>query len=293
MSEEQSNSSGGIPAAVAALVVLAMVAGIVLFSIPQCVVAGTLVATPDGPRAIEALEVGDAVWCQAPDGARVAGEVTWTGSASASSHLLLRFAEGSELRVTDQHPLATPQGWSPAGELEPGARVLGEDGPLTLEAVERVAGRVGVHDLSVTPYANFFAGGVLVHNKESRLHSNESAAVGALKSIASSQMLFREADKENDEVFDYGTLAELGATGLISAELATGTAHGYAFEVHVSAEKPESEWIAAARPLEPGRTGGRYFCIDHEGVVYYRTDEPFRVGPQRCAVPEGAQPVGR
>lgn len=292
MSEGESNGAG-LPIGVVVVVLLAVVGGILFLSIPQCVVAGTPVATPDGARPIEALQVGDPVWCQAPDGERVAGRVTWTGAASASSHLLLRFADGSELRVTDQHPLATPEGWSPAGELGLGARVLGEEGPLTLSAVERVAGRVRVHDLSVSPYANFFAGGVLVHNKESRLHSNESAAVGSLKTIANAQALYREGDKDGDGIFQYATLPQLHTHGLIDDLLATGRKHGYGFEVHVSAEKPNDEWVAAARPLEPGVSGNRYFVVNHEGVVHYRTDGPFAVGPQRCAVPAGARPEGR
>src|SRR5205807_8887790 len=46
----------------------------------------------------------------------------------------------------------------------------------------------------------------------SRKHRNERDAIGALKSIATSEAVFREGDKEVDGNLDYGMLSELGNT---------------------------------------------------------------------------------
>ena len=48
---------------------------------------------------------------------------------------------------------------------------------------------------------------------EARKNGNETAAIGALKTLGSAQALFRESDKENDGNLDYGTLSELASLG--------------------------------------------------------------------------------
>ena len=48
---------------------------------------------------------------------------------------------------------------------------------------------------------------------EARKNGNETAAIGALKTIGTAQSLFREADKEADGNLDYGSLAELSTAG--------------------------------------------------------------------------------
>ena len=126
---------------------------------------------------------------------------------------------------------------------------------------------------------------------QSRRNRNEVSALGARKTIGSAQALFREADKENDGNLDYGTLAELGAMGLIDAVLASGTKDGYLFEATYGATTSEFIWFATATPIVLGVTGDRYWATNHEGVSYYTTQAPFALNSVDCQMPPGVQPT--
>lgn len=128
---------------------------------------------------------------------------------------------------------------------------------------------------------------------EARRAGNEAAAIGALKTISTAQALFREGDKDGNGELDYaGDLQALGDTQLIDSVLAGGSKQGYRFELCRGAAAKEFLWMAVASPIEPGETGARHFAVNHEGVVYYRTDGPFQLDRQECKI-EGGTPVGR
>jgi prepilin-type N-terminal cleavage/methylation domain-containing protein len=131
---------------------------------------------------------------------------------------------------------------------------------------------------------------------EARKGGNESAPIGALKTISAAQSLFRESDKEEDGNLDYGTLAELaaaGTTGLIDSVLGSGTKHGYLYAASYGASTSEFIWFATARPAIPGTTGDRYFCANHEGVTFWTVSQAFRLNSADCTQPGGVLPVGR
>ncbi len=94
-------------------------------SCPICLAAGTLIATPDGPRTVEDLRVGDVVWTVGPDGARVAAPLLRVGSMTApASHRVVRLVldDGRELLLSPGHPLSDAAGGAgrSAGELRAG-----------------------------------------------------------------------------------------------------------------------------------------------------------------------------
>lgn len=131
---------------------------------------------------------------------------------------------------------------------------------------------------------------------KARKGGNETAPIGALKTIGAAQALFRESDKEGDGNLDYGTLSELataGTTGLIDRVLGSGTKNGYLFECTYGALTSEFIWIATATPTIPGTTGERYFVTNHEGVTCYTTAAPFVLNSVTCEIPPGSTPVGR
>ncbi|RMG08633.1 MAG: hypothetical protein D6731_21520 [Planctomycetota bacterium] len=127
---------------------------------------------------------------------------------------------------------------------------------------------------------------------EARKRGNETAAIGALKFISTSQLLFREGDKDQDGVADYGTLDELAASGLIDAVLGSGTRNGYVFSVAPSPVDPEKRWMAVANPVVRGTTGDRSFVINQEGVVYSAEGQELTLNDE-CEIPEGLRPYGR
>ena len=131
---------------------------------------------------------------------------------------------------------------------------------------------------------------------EARKNGNETAAIGAMKTIGAAQALFRESDKEADGNLDYGTLVELasaGATGLIDSVLGSGTKQGYSFQATYGATTSEYLWYAVASPVLPTTTGDRYFACNHQGVTFYTSLSAFTLDSTDCTVPAGVQPVGR
>lgn len=123
---------------------------------------------------------------------------------------------------------------------------------------------------------------------------SEAPALGALRTIGTAQSLFREGDKDEDGVLDYGNLRELSETQLIDGVLGSGKKQGYRFAVYPSSTTPEFLWFATAVPIEPGVTGDRYFCTNQAGVTYYTTAAPIRFDPRTCEIPtDQVIPVGR
>lgn len=104
---------------------------------------------------------------------------------------------------------------------------------------------------------------------EARKHGNEAAAIGALKTINTSQTLFREGDKDGNSRLDYGSLLQLSDTTLIDGVLGSTLKQGYVFACQPASTTPEFLWFATANPASPTTTGDRYFCTNHAGVIYY------------------------
>ena len=102
---------------------------------------------------------------------------------------------------------------------------------------------------------------------EARKTGNETAAIGALRTIASVQAQFREGDREGDSQLDYAsTIAELSLTGLIDNVLGSGTKSGYAFALSGATY----DWQASATPVSTN-TGARNFMVCTDGVVRFAT----------------------
>src|SRR4029077_4511854 len=95
-----------------------------------------------------------------------------------------------------------------------------------------------------------------------RKHANEASAIGALKTLSSTETMFREGDRERDGNLDYGMLSELNNTQLVDSVLGSGTKQGYMFQATYSFTSSEFLWFALANPMLPGTTGDRYFAIN-------------------------------
>jgi hypothetical protein len=94
---------------------------------PICLARGTRIDTPDGPRAVEELRVGDLVWTLDANRGRVAVPLLAIGSVRAPAdhrvvHLVL--ADGRELWASPGHPLADGR---ELGDLRPGDTVDGSE----------------------------------------------------------------------------------------------------------------------------------------------------------------------
>lgn len=147
----------------------------------SCFPAGTEVLLADGTtKPIEDLSVGDSV--MGFDGSKKVPLSVEAMESPLRDHLcVLTFGDGTSLRLTQEHPVYTTEGWrslSPAstaeenkqllvGKLEIGDQVLTADGAYRVLAhVEHIRGDVQTYNIQkLSGYDNFYANGVLVHNK--------------------------------------------------------------------------------------------------------------------------------
>ncbi len=133
----------------------------------QCVAEGTAIATPAGDVPVEHLAVGDEVLAYDVERRRPV-----TARVSAITDALRRdLVAVGPLRVTGEHPIWADGRWVNAEDLAPGATLLSASlAPLELARIERLPSKpTRVFDLSVTWPHDYFAAGVLVHNKSAHV----------------------------------------------------------------------------------------------------------------------------
>jgi len=109
-----------------------------------------------------------------------------------------------------------------------------------------------------------------------RISANESASVGALRTLNTAQVSYNSA---YPTVGYANSLGNLGGTScsppssssacLIDTALASGTKSGYSFSLGASSVTgtPASTYQFLVTPLTPNQTGVRYFCSFEDGVV--------------------------
>ena len=140
-----------------------------------CFAAGTPIDTPSGEHAIEQLAVGDAVWAfDTARGVRVQSRVTAVHHHREGSLGRLTLPSGRELWVTPEHPIYLPEQdrFVPIGALAGDELVVMlDDSGLpqvssSAPSFEPKLLTAPVYNISVEAFANYFAAGVLVHNKQ-------------------------------------------------------------------------------------------------------------------------------
>lgn len=88
---------------------------------------------------------------------------------------------------------------------------------------------------------------------------NEASAIGSLRTITTAQALFKEIGGTDS----FGSLKQLGEKDLVDKELASGTKDGYKFTL----KSDSMTFTITADPVEPGKTGTRYFFTDQSGQI--------------------------
>jgi hypothetical protein len=132
---------------------------------PLCFAAGTPVTLSDGrTKPIEKIQVGDAV--RSYSLARrefVTGKVTQNFQRSQPAYLNI-----DGIKVTVEHPfwLVNRSEWVKASEIKRNDILMRDNGSWqTVRNITFIVGEIEVYNMEVEGEHNYFAGGVLVHNK--------------------------------------------------------------------------------------------------------------------------------
>jgi len=109
-----------------------------------------------------------------------------------------------------------------------------------------------------------------------RISANESAAVGALRTLNTAQVSY---NTNYPSVGFATTLTDLAGTScagtaptsnsacLIDSSLGNGTKSGYLFAISGTSGTPNASYQFVASPVGVNQTGVRYFCSFADGVV--------------------------
>ncbi len=181
------------------------------------------------------------------------------------------------------------------------ARRFGVAGPEPVDRpVDRLARRAAVAALILVavPSSALWSKELDRLSSGRHRHGTEAAAIGALKTLDTSQTLYREGDKDLDEALDYAPdLWALRQTRLIDDVLGGGVKQGYLYRM---TRPPEGHpghdflWAAVAEPVRPGSSGDRSFFTNQSGVIFYTlATEPLPLDALTCQPPGRLQPIGR
>ncbi|MDF1665986.1 MAG: hypothetical protein P1V97_29790 [Planctomycetota bacterium] len=122
--------------------------------------------------------------------------------------------------------------------------------------------------------ALFLVAGVgLANLLETHCCSNDSSAIGSMRTISASQAIFLE----RNPLQRYGTLEELGEDNYVDEVLRAGAKQGFFFEVAQRTIEGEHQYWAKASPMMPGQTGERFYFTNESGVLFH-SDRDFEPG---------------
>lgn len=120
-------------------------------------------------------------------------------------------------------------------------------------------------------------------------YTNDSAAIGSLRTINASQAVFLE----RSPLKRYGSLEELGEDHYIDNILREGFKRGYVFQVAQRTVDGVHQYWVKACPEFPGETGDRFFFTNEKGVIY-ETERYFEPGFYKIGeIPEELHRVGQ
>lgn len=130
---------------------------------PICFIAGTRVLSGNTHKPIESLKVGDFVRSYDVEaGQFVDVSIAEIFKREVNGYLLI-----NGIGVTAEHPFYANGEWVKAGQLKRGDVLMAEDKSLVvIEQIQTIDATATVYNLhTATEPHNYFAGGVLVHNK--------------------------------------------------------------------------------------------------------------------------------
>jgi len=191
----------------------------------QCFVAGTLVLTEYGYKAIEDIELGDKVWSWCEEtGEKVLNKVT-TLFRNKTTDLVHLSVAGEEIKTTKGHPFyVVDYGWKDACELQPNDKVvMYDDTIVTVDSIEieHLIQETNVYNFEVENAHTYYVTdkGILVHN----LCAEGKALAKAKEAGIEVESYMGHIDDFSDEALDYLGKVKHRANGTTISDPVTGT----------------------------------------------------------------------
>ena len=139
--------------------------------VPDCFVAGTMIATEDGHAPIETIQVGDLVWATDEETGETSLKKVVNTFINETTSITRIIVNGEEIISTQTHPYyVVERGWTLAGSLQAGDILVmlnGEKVVLELVQHEILETPVKTYNFEVADFHTYYVGTnkVLVHNK--------------------------------------------------------------------------------------------------------------------------------
>lgn len=150
----------------------------------NCFTGETLVATEDGQKRIDEIEVGDLVWSANVETGEVELKEVKEVFVREDNVLVHLTVNGNVINTTALHPFyVVGKGWAEAVEIEAGDKVLLQDGTTVIiesKTTEQFDTPVKVYNFSVNDFHTYFVGEdcVLVHNANYHKHHSDPKYLG-------------------------------------------------------------------------------------------------------------------
>ena len=171
----------------------------------SCFLAGTLVETKTGKKAIEEIEEGEEVWCEEDIGEQKLKKVL-KRIEKTNDILYHVYIRNQEIHTTEDHAIwLEGEGWKKAEDIQVGDIVrcrTGEPEKITNIWMEKLPEQVKVYNLSVEDCHNYYVSekGVLVHNDCPKNNKVNIESGNQTKEVLGGRFKDVDAAKRTDEV---------------------------------------------------------------------------------------------
>lgn len=257
--------------------VVGLVSYVAVGFLARCLVEGTEVDTPDGPRRVETLRVGDSLLTLDANGRLMETSVVAIRSGTAFRWISLSFGDGGMLDVTPTHPLAAGSGWRSAGSLRAGDMVRTVRGPAAITAVESHFAPKTVYDVSVEPGETFLAAGALVHNKS--ITAPEPSILGQMRQLIAAEAAYAQVSggyyARVECLVQPGTCGMAARPPLLDPLFLRTERWGYNLELRLGPDAKSYAYLAVPVKGFFGRknpSAVRAFCADDTQRVCFTPD---------------------
>lgn len=243
-----------------------------------CFLAGTKITFSDGKEEnIEEIKVGDRV--KSYDLIKkeiVYSRVSNIKKRKSDHYYLISIPGNKEIQVTEEHPFYVDGQWIKVKNLKKGMELFNGSEPVKIISIKRINIPVNVYNLEVAQSHNYFAQGVLVHNKSGYAGIITDTGVGIGDTTPGGILDVSHDSGTSTDLYVDGSTGEVGiGTDNPGAEL--DVYDGYATisrDGVTNLYEGQLTIREITHPGWPGRMSLGYNEADDKGFIQVGTPEP-------------------